>query len=38
MMVIIFGFFTYLAVRDAMKHDRLIREGRKQDVLRAMQE
>ena len=38
MMIIIFAFFTYLAMRDAMKHDRLIRQGRKQDVLKAMQE
>ncbi|MBI3183432.1 MAG: hypothetical protein HYZ28_14940 [Myxococcales bacterium] len=38
MMVVIFGFFTYLALRDAFKHDRLIKEGRKKDILKAMQD
>jgi len=31
-------FFTALALRQAFRHDRLIREGRKQDVLRSMTE
>jgi hypothetical protein len=38
MMMIIFAFFTYLALRDGFKHDRLIKEGRKQDILKSMQE
>jgi hypothetical protein len=38
MMVIIFAFATYMALRDGFKHDRLIREGRKQDILKSMQE
>jgi hypothetical protein len=38
LMVLIFGFFTCLALRQAFKHDRLIKEGRKQDILKSMQE
>jgi hypothetical protein len=38
MMIIIFAFFTYMALRDAFKHDRLIKTGRKQDILKTMQE
>ncbi len=38
MMIVIFSFFTYMALRDAFKHDKLIKEGRKQDILKAMQE
>ena len=38
MMVIIFTFATYMALRDGFKHDRLIKQGRKQDVLKSMQE
>ncbi|MGQ0505046.1 MAG: hypothetical protein ACT4TC_06965 [Myxococcaceae bacterium] len=38
MMIVIFAFFTYLALRDAKKNDRLIKEGRKQDILKSMQE
>lgn len=38
MMMAIFAFFTYMALRDAFKHDKLIKEGRKQDILKAMQE
>jgi hypothetical protein len=38
MMVIIFIFATYMALRDGLKHDRLIKQGRKQDVLKTMQE
>jgi hypothetical protein len=37
-MIVVFTFFTYMALRDGFKHDRLIKEGRKQDVLKAMQE
>jgi uncharacterized membrane protein len=37
-MIVVFTFFTYMALRDGFKHDRLIREGRKQDILKAMQE
>lgn len=38
MMIVIFGFFTYMALRDGFKHDKLIQQGRKQDVLKSMQE
>jgi hypothetical protein len=38
MMLIIFTFFTYMALRDGFKHDRLIKAGRKQDILKSMQE
>ncbi len=37
-MIVCFTFFTYMALRDGFKHDRLIKEGRKQDILKAMQE
>ena len=37
-MSVTFTFFTYMALRDGLKHDRLIKEGRKQDILKAMQE
>jgi len=32
------GYFTWLSFREARKHDRLIAEGRRQDVLKAMQD
>jgi hypothetical protein len=38
MMVIIFIIATYMALRDGFKHDRLIKQGRKQDILKTMQE
>ncbi len=38
MMIVIFAFFTYMALRDGLKHDRLIKQGRKQDILKSMQE
>lgn len=38
MMVILIGFATYMALRDGFKHDRLIKQGRKQDILKSMQE
>lgn len=37
-MIVVFTFFTYTALRDGFKHDRLIKQGRKQDILKAMQE
>jgi hypothetical protein len=37
-MIVMFAFFTYLAVRDAMRNDRLTKAGRKQDILKTMQE
>ena len=37
-MIVMFTFFTYMALRDGFKHDRLIKEGRKQDILKAMQD
>ena len=37
-MLLLVGYFTYTSLRDARKHDRLIAEGRKKDVLKAMQE
>ena len=38
LMIILVGFYTYLAMRDARKHDRLIREGRKNEILKVMQD
>ncbi len=38
LMVILVSFYTGLAMRDARKHDRLIREGRKNEILKVMQE
>jgi hypothetical protein len=37
-MIVMFTFFTYMALRDGFKNDRLIKQGRKQDVLKVMQE
>ena len=37
-MIVAFTFYTYMALRDGFKHDRLIKAGRKQDVLKSMQE
>jgi hypothetical protein len=37
-MIVLFAFATYMALRDGFKHDRLIKQGRKQDVLKSMQE
>ena len=37
-MIVVFTFYTYMALRDGFKHDRLISQGRKQDILKAMQE
>lgn len=38
LMIILVSFYTGLALRDARKHDRLIAEGRKNEILRTMQE
>jgi len=32
------GYFTWLSFKEARKHDRLIREGRRDQVLKAMQD
>ena len=37
-MIVMFSFFTYMALRDGFKNDRLIKQGRKQDILKTMQE
>jgi hypothetical protein len=37
-MIVCFTFFTYMALRDGFKHDRLTKAGRKQDILKAMQD
>jgi len=37
-MLLLVGYFTYLSFDEARKNDRLIREGRKDQILRRMQE
>jgi len=37
-MLLLVGYFTYLSFDEARKNDRLIREGRKEQILRRMQE
>ena len=37
-MIVMFTFFTYMALRDGFKNDRLTKEGRKQDILKQMQD
>jgi uncharacterized membrane protein len=37
-MIVMFAFFTYLALRDGLRNDRLTKAGRKQDILKQMQE
>ncbi len=37
-MLVLVGYFTWLSFREARKNDRLIREGRKDHVLRSMQD
>ena len=37
-MLVLVGFFTWLSFYEAKKNDRLIREGRKEQVLRRMQD
>ena len=38
MMIIAMTFYTSYALRDAFRHDKLIAEGRKSEILRHMQE
>ncbi len=38
LMLGLLGYFTWLSFREARKHDRLIREGRREQVLKAMQD
>ncbi|MHB8872999.1 MAG: hypothetical protein ACYC8T_04865 [Myxococcaceae bacterium] len=38
LMIGLFAFFTGLALREARKHDRLIKAGRKADIIKAMRE
>ncbi len=38
MMIVMFTFFTYMALRDGFRNDRLTKAGRKQDILKSMQE
>ena len=38
LMVLTLTVFTYMALRDGMKHDRLIAQGRKDEILKSMQE
>jgi len=37
-MMVLVGYFTWLSFAEARKHDRLIREGRKDQILRTMQD
>src|SRR5438270_10956887 len=37
-MLLLVGYFTYLSFDESRKNDRLIREGRKDQILRRMQE
>ncbi len=32
------AFFTWLSIREGLKNDRLIKEGRRDEVLRQMQD
>jgi len=32
------GYFTYVSFKEAKKNDRLVAEGRREDVLRGMQD
>jgi hypothetical protein len=38
MMIVMFSFYTYMALRDGFRNDRLTKAGRKQDILKSMQE
>ncbi len=38
MMIGAVGFFTWLSLREASKNDRLIKEGRRDEILRRMQD
>ncbi|MBI4517281.1 MAG: hypothetical protein HY699_15860 [Deltaproteobacteria bacterium] len=37
-MMFLIGYFTYLGFREARKNDKLIAEGRQNEILRKMQE
>ena len=37
-MLVLVGYFTFLSLTEARKNDRLIQEGRKDQVLRRMQD
>ena len=37
-MLLLVGYFTFLSFDEARKNDRLIREGRKEQILRRMQD
>ena len=38
MLIIAVGIYTYMAMRDARRNDKLIEQGRKKDILKSMQE
>lgn len=38
MMVLLVGFVTWISFSEAAKNDRLIREGRKEQILKRMQD
>lgn len=38
MMIVAMTFYTWYALRDASRNDKLIAEGRKSEILRNMQE
>ena len=38
MMVVLVGFFTWLSLAEARKNDRLIEDGRRDEVLPRMQD
>ena len=38
MMVGLIGFFTWLSLSEARKNDKLIEEGRRDEILRRMQD
>jgi len=38
MMVGLVGFFTWMSLAEAAKNDRLIEEGRRDEILRRMQD
>jgi hypothetical protein len=37
-LLVMVSFFTWMALREARKHDKLVEEGRKKDILKAMQD
>jgi hypothetical protein len=38
MMIGAVGFFTWMSLKEAFKNDRLIKEGRRDEILRRMQD